>query len=75
MIIVFPLSPICTVISLFLRSIFSASNSFLGKFFSRVLPVSFYDEKAEYLSLLLINPLSKLETSKKSTSLYKIPEM
>ena len=37
---------------------------------SQVLPVSLYDEKAESLSLLLTNYLSKLETSEESTSLY-----
>ena len=42
--------------------IFNVSNSTLGKF-SRILPVSLYDEKADSLSLLLINSLSKLETS------------
>ena len=67
---VLPLSAFCTIISLFLRRIFNASNFSLGKFFSRVLPVSLYDEKAESLSLLLTNYLSKLETSKESTSLY-----
>ena len=65
-----PLSAFCTIISLFLRRIFNASNSTLGKFFSNVLPVAFYDEKAESLSLPLINYLSKLETSTESTSLY-----
>ena len=67
---VLPLSAFCTIISLFLRTIFNTSNSALGKFFSNVLPVSLYDEKAESLSLLLLNSLSKLETSKESTSLY-----
>ena len=57
------------IISLFLRRIFNASNSSLVKFFSIVLPVSLYDEKVS-LSLLLMKSLSKLETSKESTSLY-----
>ena len=63
---VLPLSAFCTII----RRIFNASNSAFGKFFSKVLPVSLHDEKAESMSLLLINSLSKLETSKKSTALY-----
>ena len=37
---VLPLSAFCTITSLFLRKIFNASNSSLGKFFSGVLPVS-----------------------------------
>ena len=37
---------------------------------SQELPASLYDEKVESLSLLLMNSLSKLETSKESTSLY-----
>ena len=56
-------------ISLFLRRIFNTSNFSLGKF-SRILPLFLYDEKAESLSLLLINSLYKLETMKESTSLY-----
>ena len=67
---VLPLSAFCTIISLFLRRIFNALNFSLGKFFSRVLPVSLYDETAQSLSLLLMNSLSKLETSKESASLY-----
>ena len=43
--------------------IFNASNSCLGKFPSRILPGSLYDEKADSLSLPLINSSSKLETS------------
>ena len=59
----------CTIVSLFLRKIFNASNFSLGKFFPRVLLLSLYDDKAKSLSLHLINSLSKLETSKESTSL------
>ena len=51
--------------------ILNASNPAWGKIFSKVLLVSLYDEKAESLSLLWINSLSKLETSKESTSLYR----
>ena len=44
---VLPSSAFCTNIPLFLR-IFNVSNSSLGKFFSRILPVSLKnDEKAE----------------------------
>ena len=67
---VLPLFSFCTIISVWLRKIFNAPNFSLGKFFSRVLPVSLYQGKAESLSLLLMNSLSKLETSKESTSLY-----
>ena len=67
---VLPLSAFCTIIYLLLRRIFNASNFALVKSFSKVLPVSYYDEKAESLSLLLIKSLYKLEISKKSTSLY-----
>ena len=62
---VLPLSAFCTIISLFLRRIFNASNSTMGKFLSIVLPVS-YDKNKESQSLLLIRSLSKWETSKES---------
>ena len=67
---VLPLSTFCTRILLFLRRIFNTWNFTLRKFLSRVLPVSLYDEKAEALSLLLINALTKLKTSKGLTPLY-----
>ena len=49
---VLPLSAFCTIASMFLRRLFYASNSSLGKFSSRVLPAILYDEKAESLSLV-----------------------
>ena len=67
---VLPLSAFYTIISLILRRIFNASYSDLGNFFSKVLPVSLLIKKS--LSLLLINSLSKLETSKEWASLYSI---
>ena len=66
---VLPLPAFCTIISLRLRRIFNPSNYTFDNFFTRVLPPSLYDEKAESLSLLLINVLSQLETSKEKTSL------
>ena len=65
-----PLSAFYTIISLLLRGIFNASNSTLAKFFSIILPVCFYDDKAESPSLLLINSLSKLKFSKELVFLY-----
>ena len=44
---------------MFLRRLFCASNSSLGKFSSRVLPASLYDEKAESLSLVYDVGVSK----------------